>query len=253
MRHRLLLAFWLFAFMPMLLWAHEDDSTRVADFCRVRPQQVIVPAAMITVGAVAVGNKRLCDMKYDVRDAMQRGRGTHHKANVETWLTLSAQIGVIALGPKAKHSFTDRMLVKLTSYTLLYTTGHIVKACVREPRPDGHGVHAFPSIKTAAAFMAAEQTRIERGWAWGMGMYTFAAGIGVLQMYNDRCYVNDVLAGAGVGILSTHAAYWLLPYERRWFGLDKRKKKQKSDAAMMLVPTYQYNTRTVGLAFTASL
>ena len=101
--------------------------------------------------------------------------------------------------------------------------------------------------------MVAEQTRIERGWAWGMGMYTFATGIGVLQMYNDRCYVNDVVAGAGMGILATHAAYWLLPAERRWFGLDKRKRKAGSEAAIVLLPTYEPVSRTVGLAFTAQL
>lgn len=250
MKHRLLLCC-LLTLMPLTSWAFERDTTRVADFCRVRPQQVIVPAAMIGVGALAISNHKLCEMKYDVRDAMQRGRGTHHKANIETWATLTAQLTTIALGPRCKHKFVDRMLVKITSYAFLYSTGHIIKACVREPRPDGHGSHAFTSLKTGAAFMAAEQTRIERGWGWGMGLYAFAAGVGVMQMYNDRCYINDVIAGAGMGILSTHAAYWLLPYERRWFGLDKHKRNKPADSAMMLLPTFEYNTRTVGVAFAA--
>ena len=226
------------------------EKTEYQDF-RIRPQQIIVPAAMITVGAVAVANPRLCEMKTDVHDAMQRGRGSHRKIHVETWATLTAQIGVIALGPKPKHSFIDRMLVKATSYALLYSTMPVVKRCVREPRPDGKSAHSFPSLKTANAFMAAEQIRIERGWAWGMGMYTFAAGIGVLQMYNDRAYVNDVLAGAGMGILATHAAYWLLPHERRWFGLDK--KKRHNDRNMVVLPTYDMTTQTVGVAFAAQL
>lgn len=234
------------------LWAQLDTITMEKERPRlIRPQQIIVPTAMIGLGAVAISNHKLCDWKMDVRDAMQRGRGSHHKANVESWVTLTAQIGVIALGPRPKHSFTDRMLVKLTGYTLLYTTMPIVKRCIKEPRPDGHSNHAFPSYKTANAFFVAEQVRIERGWGWGMGMYAVAAGVGVLQMYNDRCYVNDVLAGAGMGILATHAAYWLLPLERRWLGLDKKKKNK--DAAMMLVPTYDYSTQTVGVAFSAQL
>ncbi len=253
MRHYLLLVCWLLSLVPASVWAQEGDSTRVADFCRVRPQQVIVPAAMISLGAAAVANNKLGQMKLDVRDAFQDARGTHRKANIETWATLGAQIAVLSFGPKAKHSFVDRMLVKATSYAILYSTMPVVRRCVNEPRPDGHGNHSFPSFKSANVFMAAEQVRIERGWGWGMGMYTFATGIGVLQLYNDRCYVNDVLAGAGMGILSVHAAYWILPYERRWFGLDKRKKKQKADVGMMLVPTYEYNTRTVGLAFSAQL
>ena len=237
-------------FLPFSLKAQDTLTVEYRD-CHVLPQQIIVPAAMITLGAVAISNPALCDLKFDVRNQWQDWRGLHHKANVETWLTLTAQVGVMAFGSPAKHKVVDRILLKLTSYTILYATMPIVNRCVNEPRPDGHGNHAFPSFKTAAAFMVAEQTRIERGWAWGMGMYTFAAGIGVLQLYNDRVYINDVLAGAGMGILAVHAAYWLLPYERRWFGLDKRKRTR--DMGMMLVPTYENNSKTVGLAFTAQL
>ena len=236
--------------------------------CIIRPQQVIVPAAMIGLGAAAVCNSRLCDMKMDVRDAMQRGRGDHRKTSAEIWVTLSSQLLVVSLGPKCKHTFVDRMLVKATSYVLLYSTMPIVSRCVHETRPDGHGNHAFPSFKTANAFMAAEQVRIERGWAWGMGMYTMAAGIGVLQMYNDRCYVNDVLAGAGMGILACHAAYWLLPLERRWMKLDKKGARGKEQgargtkegarskgqgASVLFMPTYEPRHHTVGVAFSASL
>lgn len=230
--------------------AQEDTLIVDRDF-RIRPQQIIVPAAMITAGAVAISNPRLCDWKMDVRDAFQRGRGTHRKANVETWSTLAMQVTTMAFGSEPKHALIDRLLLKITGYTLLYTVMPITNRCVREARPDGHGNHAFPSFKTAAAFMVAEQTRIERGWGWGMGFYAVAAGVGVLQMYNDRCYINDVLAAAGMGVLASHAAYWLLPLERRWIGLDK--KKRNKDSAMFFVPTYDYSTKTVGVAFTAQL
>lgn len=217
---------------------------------RVRPQQIVVPAAMITVGAVAVAQPRLCRMKIDVRNHWQDWRGNHRKAYVDTWATLSAQLLTVALGPKTKHKFVDRMLVKATSYALLYSVMPVVKRCVRETRPDGNSFHSFPSFKAANAFMAAEQVRIERGWAWGMGMYVFATGVGALQMYNDRAYVNDIVAGAGMGILAVHAAYWILPYERRWFGLDKKKNK---DVGMFLLPTYDASSKTIGLAFAAQL
>lgn len=217
----------------------------------IRPQQIIVPAALITLGAVAVGNPWLCKIKYDVRDAFQRGRGDHRKAHVETFVTMGTQLLTMALGPKCKNSLTDRMLVKLTSYALLYSTLPILKTCVREQCPDGEGGHSFPAYKVANAFMSAEQTRIERGWAWGMGVYTIAAGVGVLQMYNDRAYINDVLAGAGLGILAVHGAYWLLPLERKWLGLDKKRKNK--GGGMLLLPTYEPITHTVGFSFTACL
>ena len=42
--------------------------------------------------------------------------------------------------------------------------------------------------------------------------YTVATGIGFLRMYNNRHWASDVLAGAGIGILSASLMYWLAPY-----------------------------------------
>ena len=32
-----------------------------------------------------------------------------------------------------------------------------------------------------------------------------------LRIYNDRHYINDVVAGACIGVISTKLAYWLYP------------------------------------------
>jgi hypothetical protein len=50
-----------------------------------------------------------------------------------------------------------------------------------------------------------------------------------------------VAAGAAIGILSTHIAYWLLPMEKRILGWDR-------EDDMLIVPTYQPETNSVGLA-----
>lgn len=38
-----------------------------------------------------------------------------------------------------------------------------------------------------------------------------AAATGFFRMYNNRHWFSDVLAGAGIGIMSVEAAYWLYP------------------------------------------
>jgi len=230
----------------------QGDSTEQRRERIFRPQQVIVPAAFITVGAVAISNPRLCEMKYNVRNTIQDWRGTHRKANVETWATLSMPILAMSFNRRTKtHSLVDRLMVKVTGYALLYTVMPITKRVIHEPRPDGHSDHSFVAFKAANAFMGAEQIRVEHGWGWGMGAYTMAAGISFLNMYNDRSYINDVIAGAGMGILATHAAYWLLPLERRWLGLDKSRRSRAKDSSMLILPTYEPQTHTAGLAFTA--
>jgi membrane-associated phospholipid phosphatase len=41
-------------------------------------------------------------------------------------------------------------------------------------------------------------------------------------MYNDRHWLTDVAAGAGIGILCTKTAYWLYPKMQNYF--SKRNK-----------------------------
>lgn len=45
----------------------------------------------------------------------------------------------------------------------------------------------------------------------GVAGYAVAAGTGFFRMYNNRHWLTDVIAGAGIGILSVQAAYWLYP------------------------------------------
>ena len=40
-------------------------------------------------------------------------------------------------------------------------------------------------------------------------------------MYNNRHWLTDVIAGAGVGILSAQAAYWLYPVITETFFLKR--------------------------------
>ena len=55
-------------------------------------------------------------------------------------------------------------------------------------------------------------------WIGNSG-YAMAALTGFLRVYNNRHYLNDVVAGACIGILCTKLGYWLQPK------LFKKKKK----------------------------
>ncbi|MCX6225677.1 MAG: phosphatase PAP2 family protein [Bacteroidia bacterium] len=53
-----------------------------------------------------------------------------------------------------------------------------------------------------------------------MAGYTVAAGTGFMRMYNNRHWLTDVAAGAGIGILSTKLAYWVFPKIKKLFFKD---------------------------------
>jgi len=63
-----------------------------------------------------------------------------------------------------------------------------------------------------------------------------------MRVYHERHWVNDVLGGAAVGILSAQAAYWLLPAERRLFGLENK------DLSLLAVPYTDGHSTGLSLA-----
>lgn len=74
----------------------------------------------------------------------------------------------------------------------------------------------------------------------GISGYPIAAMTGIYRIFNDKHWVGDVIAGAGIGILSTEVAYWLFPTISKWFA------NKKNQASLVILPTYQ--TKQFGLA-----
>ena len=123
------------------------------------------------------------------------------------------------------------------------------KRLIREPRPDTEARTSFPSGHTATAFCGAELTRIEYGNAYGAAAYLFAATTGIMRVINNRHWCNDVLAGAGVGFLSAHIGYWLLPWEKRIADRVFHKKKVPD---LVVMPSYDPEAKAPSFSFAAS-
>lgn len=124
---------------------------------------------------------------------------------------------------------------------------NIGKFTFKEKRPDSSARNSFPSGHTATAFTGAELIREEYGLGIGIGAYTVAVGVAFLRLYNGRHWLNDVIAGAGVGILSARIGYWMLPLYQRWFKWNK-----SSSDILVVSPVYDHAERSfsVNLACT---
>ena len=207
----------------MLAQSEAADSTTVNND-GFKPQQLILPTALIAVGAFGVHNGWFCGLKQD----------------------LAASVGLGLVGVKAKHPFRERIAATATATLAMVALTNGMKHTIREKRPDSDARNSFPSGHTATAFLGAELVRIEYGNGWGAGAYAVATGIAFLRLYNDRHWLNDIIGGAGVGILSAKIGYWLLPLEKRLFGWDKSKR------TMVVIPTYNAYDKSVGVAFAAN-
>lgn len=204
-----------------------------------RPRQLIFPAAAIAVGSAGI-RSHLIDTRGE--------RKKHTFDNTLQYLPTAAYLGLGFIpGVDHRHRFTSRLMAGVTAFALMSGLCQGVKRLAREPRPDTGAQTSFPSGHTATAFMGAELVRLEYGWGYGSAAYIVAAGIGAMRIYNNRHWCNDVLAGAGVGVLSAQVAYWLLPLEERLFYRKKRAARRTGD--MVLVPTYDGFSQAPGVAF----
>ena len=83
------------------------------------------------------------------------------------------------------------------------------KLSVDRERPNG-GSMSFPSGHTSAAFSGAAFIQMRYGWLYGSMAYAGATYVGWSRIVTENHYVEDVIAGAGIGILS--AAIFTKPY-----------------------------------------
>lgn len=79
-----------------------------------------------------------------------------------------------------------------------------LKWSVKKERPNGRCCNSFPSWHTSVAFQGAAFIQKRYGWGYGTPAYIGASFVGYSRVYADKHYVEDVLAGAAIGILSSY-------------------------------------------------
>jgi membrane-associated phospholipid phosphatase len=202
----------------ILLWAillpckAQKDSTH-------HSTKLIVPVALIAYGSLATYTSWGSAINKDVKSIINNGG--NHTTKVDDYLVPSSAVAVYALnalGVASKNNFRDRSMLLATSYVTAYVVTSSTKSITRIWRPDSTTYNSFPSGHTALAFAGAEFLRREyqdqSAW-YGIAGYAAATTVAGLRIYNNRHWLSDVAAGAGVGILSTQLAYALQPFYKK--------------------------------------
>lgn len=182
--------------------------------------ELFLPLSLVGIGALGFVEpvKEAC---MDFQSYVNNWRGDSRPNVVDDYLQyvpLASVYGLSLLGADAKHNYVDRTLeVGVACVALVGVVGG-TKLLIQKERPNGSDFNSFPSGHSAKVFMGAELVRIEYGeeYPWlAVGAYTIATATGALRVYNNHHWLSDVIAGAGVGILSARIGYWLLPYTKR--------------------------------------
>ncbi len=226
---------------------HERAVKPVSDSpTSFRPTQLILPASLIAVGTFGVYNGFFRKMDVSIKEGMDNLRGNHyfHADDYVQYLPIAAYIGLDYIGVRGKHTLKERVVVGATAYIAMAACINTLKYTIREQRPDSYTRNSFPSGHTATAFTGAELVREEYGTWAGVGAYTVATGVAFLRLYNGRHWFNDLLAGAGIGILSARVGYWMLPLYRKWFGWSNGNME-----CMALMPSYGNRTLAINAVY----
>lgn len=122
-------------------------------------------------------------------------------------------VGLKASGVKGRSSWTRLTVSSLLANTVMAAAVKGTKHGIKEMRPDNSTDNSFPSGHTATAFVAATILHKEYGMTrspwYSVGGYAVATATGMMRILNNRHWISDVMAGAGIGILSTELGYFL--------------------------------------------
>ena len=218
------------------------------NFFNTTYSKFIIPSAMISYGLLAQWSDGLQELDKSTHHEI-----TEHYNNdfpIDDYMQYSSYAAYYMLdlcGVKAKHSFRDRTIVLAASYAIMGITVQSMKKGFGVERPDGSSKTSFPSGHTATAFLGAHllfrEYKDVSPWI-GIAGYASATTVGALRVRNKKHWVSDVVAGAGVGILSAEVGYLLLPVFQKVLGLKNQ------DKSLVIIPTVTTEGGGVGLAYT---
>ena len=200
----LILAVTLTVTLPMKMYGQQTDcdslsvNNRNIENYQFEWRQTILPASLIGVGAVALAPSFIRNGSRNITNSVIDIRGNNKRLEFDDYiqyLPVASSLMLGCAGVKAKHSFRDRAFIIATSYATLAVLTNV----------------------------GAELVRIEYGGWYGIGAYTIATGIGFMRMYNGRHWLHDVVAGAGIGILSARVGEWSCQLWQKIFQKEGKK------------------------------
>lgn len=201
-------------FLSTTLFSQEQlkDSIKTNPF---NYKALIAPSILIGYGVIGIESDFLKGFNGKIKEEVNED--IDQKITIDDftqYLPAASVYGLNAIGIEGKHGFKERSIILATSYLLVTGTVLTLKSVTHIERPDGTSFNSFPSGHTATAFAGAEflwQEYKDQSIWYGISGYLVATGTGLFRIYNDRHWLTDVAAGAGIGILCTKTAYWLYP------------------------------------------
>jgi len=190
--------------------ASKTDSIKSTHFFK----KSIVPISLIGVGLLINNSDFERRLQTDLRNKV----GNNYEFHIDNYLVFApvAEMYIAdAFGVKAKNHWFDQTKYLFISNLVSYTVTGNLKTIFKKTRPDG-SPYSFPSGHTTQAFTNATVLYNEFQDASPVFAYSgfaFAATTATFRMINNKHWLSDVLAGAGIGIIVTELVYHFEPFK----------------------------------------
>ena len=180
-----------------------DKNVRNYDF---EWRQTILPASLIGVGAVALAPSFIRNGSRNVTRSAIGIRGDGRRLEFDDYIQYLPVAGSPDAGLRRHQGETFIPRQGVYRRYLLCGAGRSDEhpEVVHRRKKDRSFRDTTPSLRGIRPPFSWVRSlvRIEYGGWYGAGAYAVAAGVGFMRMYNGRHWLHDVVAGAGVGILS---------------------------------------------------
>jgi hypothetical protein len=198
--------------------AFHQDSIHRLDF-RYKDKKrgikpFIAPTLLIATGTALHFST---EAKENFQDWVQENFS--YQGNADDYLQyapLAVVYGLNLVGVKGKNNFGNRTAIVIKSLLVNDLIVSSLKKNVDSERPNGEP-HSFPSGHTSTAFALAQFMHHEFGdrsiW-YSIGAYSCATTVGIMRVAKNAHWISDVVAGAGIGMLSTELMY--LTHQYKW-------------------------------------
>lgn len=175
--------------------------------------KAVVPATLLISGLVINNSFTERTIQNNVREKV----GVDYHNGMDDYIQYVPYAEVFVgdlVGIQAKNHWFDQTKYMAVTGVITTLVIHSLKRGVGKLRPDNSSHHSFPSGHTATAFAGATILYNEYKESSPMMAYNgfaFSTATGGLRIMNNRHWLSDVMAGAGIGMLVAHVVYYWEP------------------------------------------
>lgn len=208
---------------------HKDNIGEVKSAQRtnyLKPSSIVIPGAFILYGSLKPIVGGIKNLDENIFLHVKRIYPDFH-TNADNYLMWAPSASIYlmdALKVKTHHSFREHLIIDAGSIIVTGGIGYLMRKISSNIKVYNLNDSQFPSGHTSNVFRGAEIFHQELKGSHEVLSYSgylVAVSVGALRIYNKDHLLTEVIAGAGLGILSTKISY--LVFNKIKYQSKKRK------------------------------